>query len=192
MHRGQEAGPAAPLGRPHLPNLAKRAIGPRSLKGTQLRAILIEGVKSVQIQRTRLDSLGSMDPQTSDQPTLGNNQHFIYTKENAPECMTRGPMAGRNRRSGRTSFLQQTNPQRPSNHLRDQIIDARSKAVKIIGPAAPRDTTAPPCQPLQLPLAYKYPFLQPPTYWGCKLSRTPRRRTKVIISKWWSPLEVSI
>jgi hypothetical protein len=36
-----------------------------------------------------------MDPQTSDEPTLGNDQHFIYTKEHAPECMTQGPRAGR-------------------------------------------------------------------------------------------------
>jgi hypothetical protein len=71
------------------------------------------------IQRTRLTPLGSMDPQTSEQPTLGNDQHFIYTKEHAPECMTRGPKAGRTRRSGRTPFPQQTDPQPPSNHLRD-------------------------------------------------------------------------
>jgi hypothetical protein len=74
----------------------------------------------------------------------------------------------------------------------DQITDARSQAVKIIGPAAPEDTAAPPCRPVQLPLTYKYPLLQPPTYWGYKLSQTPQRRTQVIRRKWQSPLEVSI
>jgi hypothetical protein len=72
--------------------------------------------------------------------------------------MTRGP------RAGRTSFPQQTDPQPPSNCLRDQITDAQSKAVEIIGPAAPGDTAAPPCWALQLRLTYKYPLLQPPTY----------------------------
>jgi hypothetical protein len=76
-------------------------------------------------QRTRLASLGSMDPQTSDQPTLGNGQHFIYTKEHASECMTRRPRAGRTKGSGRTSLMQQTDPQPPSNRLRDQITDAQ-------------------------------------------------------------------
>jgi hypothetical protein len=112
-----------------------------------------------------------MDPQTSDQPTLGNGQHSIYTKEHAPECMTRGPRAGRTKGSGctkgsgRTSLTQQTDPQQPSNRLRDQIIDAQSKEVKIIGSAAR------PCRQLQLPLAYKYPFLQPPTYWAINWAR---------------------
>jgi hypothetical protein len=144
------------------------------------------------IQRTRLAPLGSMDPQTSDQPILGNGQHFIYTKEHSPECMTRGPRASRTKGSGRTSSPQQTDPQLPSIYLRDQITDAQSRAVKIIGPAAPGDTAAPPCQPLQLPLAYKYPLLQPPTYWHYKLSQAPRGRTQVIISKWRSHPEVSI
>jgi hypothetical protein len=89
------------------------------------------------IQSTRLASLGSMDPQTSDQPTLGNDQHSTYTKEHAPECMTRGPRAGRIKGSSRTSLTQQTDPQPPSNRLRDQITDAQSKAVKIIGMTAP-------------------------------------------------------
>jgi hypothetical protein len=106
-----------------------------------------------------------MDPQTSDQPTLGNGQHSTYTKEHAPEYMTRGPRAGRTKGSGRTSLTQQTDPQPPSNHLRDQIIDAQSKAVKIIGSVAPGDTTAPPCRLLQIPLAYKYPLMLPLTYW---------------------------
>jgi hypothetical protein len=132
------------------------------------------------IQRTRLASLASMDPQTSDQPTLGNGQHFIYTKEHAPESVTRGP------RAGRTSSPQQTDPQPPSNRLRDQITDAQSKAVKIIGPAAPT------CRPLQLPLAYNYRLLYPLTYWRYKLSQAPRGRTQVIRSKWRSPPEVSI
>jgi hypothetical protein len=105
-----------------------------------------------------------MDPQTNDQLSLGNDQHSIYTKEHAPECMTRGPRAGRTKGSGPTSLTQQTDPQLPSNRLRDQITDTQSKAVKIIGLAAP------PCRILQLPLAYKYPLLQPLTYWGYKLS----------------------
>jgi hypothetical protein len=41
----------------------------------------------------------------------------------------------------------------------------------IIGLAAPEDTAAPPCSALQLPFAYKYPLLQPPIYWGYKLSQ---------------------
>jgi hypothetical protein len=117
------------------------------------------------IQRTRWASLGSMDPQTSDQPTLGNVQHSTYTKEHALECMTLGP------RAGRTSSQQQTDTQPPSNRLRDQNTDAQSNAVNIIGSAAP------PGRLLQLPLPYKYPLLQPPTYWGYKLSQAPRGRT---------------
>jgi hypothetical protein len=62
----------------------------------------------------------------------------------------------------------------------------------IIGPTTPGHTVAPPCSALQLPLAYKYPLLQPPTYWGYKLSQAPRGRTQVIRSKWRSPPEVSI
>jgi hypothetical protein len=69
-------------------------------------------------------------------------------------------------RVGHTSFPQQTDPKPPSNHLRDQITDARSKEVEIIELAAPGDMAAPPCRALQLPLAYKYPLMQPPTYWG--------------------------
>jgi hypothetical protein len=133
-----------------------------------------------------------MDPRNSDQPTLGNGQHFIYTKEHATECMTWGPRAGRTKGSSRTFLMQQTNPQPPSNHLRDQITDAQSKAVKIIGSAAPGDTAAPLYRLLQLPLAYIYPLLQPPTYWGYKLSQAPRGRAQVIRSKWRSPPEVSI
>jgi hypothetical protein len=98
------------------------------------------------IQRARLASLGSMDPQTSDQPTLRNDQHSSYTKEHAPECKTRGTRAGRTKGSGLTSLTQRTDPQPPSNRLRDQITDAQSKAVKIIGPTAPGDTTVPPCR----------------------------------------------
>jgi hypothetical protein len=144
------------------------------------------------IQSTRLSSLASMDPQTSDQPTLGNDQHSTNTKEHAPECMTRGPRAGRNKGSGRTFLTQQIDPQPPSNRLRDQITDVQSKVVKIIGPGAPGDMAAPPCRLLYLPLAYKYPLLQPPTYWGCKLSQTPQGRGQVIRSKWQSPPEVII
>jgi hypothetical protein len=144
------------------------------------------------IKRARLASLGSMDPQTSDKPTLGNGQHSTYTKEHAPECMTRGPRAGRTKGSGRTSLTQRTDPQPPSNRLRDQIIDAQSKAVKIIGPAALGDTVTPPYRLLQLPLTYKYPLLQPSTYWGYKLSQAPQGRSQVIRSKWRSPPEVSI
>jgi hypothetical protein len=110
------------------------------------------------IRRTRLVSCGFMDPQTSDQPTSRNDQHYIYTKEHVLECMTRGP------RAGYTSSPQETDPQPPSNRFRDQLTDVRSKPVKIIGLAAPGDTAAPSCRPLQLPLAYKYPLLQPPTY----------------------------
>jgi hypothetical protein len=106
--------------------------------------------------------------------------------------MTWGPRASRTKGSGLTSLTQQTDPQPPSNRLKDQIIDAQSKAVKIVGSAAPGDTAAPPCRLLQLPLAYKYHLLQPLTYWGYKLSQAPRGRSEVIRSKWWSPPEVSI
>jgi hypothetical protein len=191
-------------GRPHQPGSAEppgavappRSAAPAQLGQTSHRASVIQGNTASSnpdrrsevgsIQRARLASLGSMDPQTSDQPTLGSDQHFIYTKEHAPECMTWGP------RAGRTSFPQQTDPQPPSNRLRDQITDAQSKTVKIIGPAALGDTVAPPCRPLRLPLTYKYPLLQPPTYWGYKLSQAPRGRSQVIRSKWQSPPEVSI
>jgi hypothetical protein len=170
-------------GRPHHlgPAEPPSAAAPAQLGQTSHRASVIQGNNAASnpdrrsevgsIQRTRLASLGSMDPQASDQPTLGNGQHFIYTKEHVPECMTRGPRAVRTMGSGRTSLTQQTDPQLPSNHLRDQITDAQAKVVNIIGLAAPRDTAASPRRLLQLPLAYKYPLLQPPTYWGYKLSR---------------------
>jgi hypothetical protein len=196
MHQGQEAGSDAP---PRAGRTSKKAAAPPRLAApaqhgqTSHRASVLQGNTATSnpgrrsevgsIRRTRLVSLGSMDPQTSDQPTLGNDQQFIYTKKHAPECMTRGPRAGRTKGSGRTSFTQQTDPQPPSNHLRDQITDAQSKAVKIIGPTAPRDTTAPLCRLLQLPHAYKYPLLQPLTYWGYKLSQAPRGRSQVIGSK---------
>jgi hypothetical protein len=119
-------------------------VAPAQLGQTRHRALIIQGNNTPSnhdqrsevgsIQRIRLTSLGSMDPQISDEPTLGNRQHFTYTKEQAPECMTRGP------RSGRTSLTQQANPQPPSNCLRDQITDTKTNAVKIIGP------TAPPCR----------------------------------------------
>jgi hypothetical protein len=160
MHRVQEAGP------PHHSGLAEppgtvappRPAAPAHLSQTRHRASMIQGNTASSnpdrrsevgsIQRTRLASHGSMDPQTSDQPTLRNGEHFIYTKEHAAKCMTRGPRAGRSKGSGGTSSPQQADPQPPSNRLRDQITDAQSKAVKIIGPAAPRDTTAPPCRAL--------------------------------------------
>jgi hypothetical protein len=115
-----------------------------------------------------------MGPQASEQPMWDSVQDFIYPPEHDPEWMTRGP------RSGRTSFTQQTDSQLPFNRLRDQIMDARLKVVEITGPAAPGDTAAPPCSTLQLPLAYKYPLLQPPTHWGYKLILAPRRR----VYKW--------
>jgi hypothetical protein len=184
MHRGQEAGPAEPPGAATPP----RPASPAQLGQTSHKASIIQGNTATSnpdrwsdvgsIQMTRLSSLGSMEPQTSDQPTLGNGQHFIYTKEHALDCMTRGPRAGRTKGSSRTSLTQQTDPQLPSNRLRDQITNAQSKVVKIIGPAAPGDTAAPPCGPLQLPLAYKYPLLQPPTYWVYKLSQAPRGSDK--------------
>jgi hypothetical protein len=151
-----------------------RPTAPAQLGQTCHRASVIQGNNATSnpdrrsevgsIQSTILASLGSMDPQTSDQSTLGNGQHSTYTKEHAPECMTQGPRADRTKGSGRTSLTQQTDPQPPSNRIRDQITDAQSKAVKIIGPTAPGDTVAPTCWLLQLLLAYKYPLLQPPTY----------------------------
>jgi hypothetical protein len=66
------------------------------------------------------------------------------------------------------------------------------KAVEITRPTTPGDTAAPPCQALQPPLAYKYPLLQQPTYWGYKLSQAPRGRVQVFRSKWQSPPKVSI
>jgi hypothetical protein len=186
-------GPAEPLGAAAPPRLA----APTQLGQTSRRVSVTQGNTTANnpdrrnkvgsIQRSRLASLGSMDPQTNEQLTLGNDQHFIYTQEHAPECMTWGPRAGRTGRTGRTSFPQQTDPQSPSNRLRDQITNARSKAMKIIGPAAPGDTDVPPCRALHLPLTYEYPLLQPPTYWGYKLSQTPRGRTQVIRSMWRSP-----
>jgi hypothetical protein len=192
MHWGQEAGPATP----------PRPAAPTQLGQMSHRASVIQGNNVASnpdrrsevgsIRRTRLASLGSMDPQTSDQLTLGNDQHFIYTKEHFPEWMTQGPRAGRIKGSGRISFLLQIDPQPPSNRLRDKITNPRSKAVKIIGPTTPGDTAAPLCRPLQLPLAYKYPLLHPPTYWGYKLSQATWGRTQVIRSKWRSPPGVSI
>jgi hypothetical protein len=195
--RPHHTAPAGPPGATALP----RPAVPAQLSQTRHRASVIQGNTTSSntdrrsevgsIQRIRLASLGSMDPQTNDQPTLGNGQHFIYTKEHAPKCMTWGHRAGRTKGFGRTGSPQQTDPQPLSNHLTDQITDAQSKAVKIIGPAAPGDTAAPPCRALQLSLAYRYPLLQPPTYWGYKLSQAPRRRT-IIRSKRQSPPEVSI
>jgi hypothetical protein len=145
MHWGQEVGSTAPP-RPATPaQIGQTSHNASVTQGNTTADDHDQRNKVGSIQRTRLASIGSMDPQTSDQPTLGNDQHFIYTKEHAPECMTRGPRAGRTKRSGHTSFPHQTDPQPPSNRLRDQITDARSKAVKIIGPAAPGDTTTPPC-----------------------------------------------
>jgi hypothetical protein len=182
-------------GRPHHPGPAEPpgAAAPAQLGQTSHRASVNQGniasnnpdrrSEVSSIQRTRLASLGFMNPQTSDQPTLGNDQHSTYIKEHAPECMTRGPRAGCTKGSGRTSLKHQADPQSPSNHLRDQITDAQSKVVKITGPTAPGHTAAPPCRLVQLPLAYKYPLLQPPTYWGYKLSQAPRGRSQVIRSK---------
>jgi hypothetical protein len=59
-----------------------------------------------------------MDPQTSDQPTFSNDQHFIHRNEHAPECMTQGPRDDRTKWSGHTSSPQQTGPQPPSNRLK--------------------------------------------------------------------------
>jgi hypothetical protein len=149
--RLHHSGPTEPPGAAAPP----RPAAPAQLSQTIHRASVIQGNTASSnpdrrsevgsIQRTRLATLGSINPQTSDQPTLGNGQHFIYTKEHAPECMTRGPRAGRTKGFGRTSLTQQTDPQPPSNRPKDQITDAQSKAVKIIGQAAPGDTAAPPC-----------------------------------------------
>jgi hypothetical protein len=97
MHRGQEAGSAEPPGAAAPPSPA----APVQLVHTSHMASVIQGNTAVSnpgrrsevgsIQMARLASLGSMDPQASDQPTLANNQHSTYTKEHAPECMTRGP-----------------------------------------------------------------------------------------------------
>jgi hypothetical protein len=64
----------------------------------------------VLIQRLRLASLGFMDPLASEQPTCDSIQDFIYPLEHNPEWMTRGPRAGRTKRSGRTTFTKPTDP----------------------------------------------------------------------------------
>jgi hypothetical protein len=172
LHRDQEAGPAAPLGPaeppgPTAPAQHIQVCHQASVTlGSTARNDPDQGNKVGLIQRLRLASLGFVDPQASEQPTWDNIQEFIYPLEHISKWMTRGPRADRTKRTVRTSFTQKTNPQPPSNRLKDQITDARSKAVEITGLFAPGDTTAPPCSALQLPLSYKYPLLQPPTHWG--------------------------
>jgi hypothetical protein len=100
-----------------------------------------------------------MDPLASEQLTWDNVQDFTFPLEHDPKWMTIGLRAGRTKRSGRTSFTQQTDPQPSSNCLRDQITNTRSNVVESGGLTAPGDTAAPPCLALQLPLTYKYPLL---------------------------------
>jgi hypothetical protein len=125
--RPHHSGPAEPPGAAALAQLIQTSHRASDIQRNTASSNPDRRSEVGSVQRTRLDSLGSMDPQTSDQPTLGNSQHFIYTKEHALECMTRGPKAGRTKGSGRTSFPQQTDPQPPSNRLKDQNTDTWSK-----------------------------------------------------------------
>jgi hypothetical protein len=90
MDQGQEVGPAALPWSAESPDAAAphRPAAPSQLAQTSHKVSVTKGNTAANdpdrrnkvdsIQRTRLASLGSMDPQTSEQPTWGNNQH-IYT-----------------------------------------------------------------------------------------------------------------
>ena len=96
-HRGQEAGPATSPGPAEPPGAAAplRPAAPAQLAQTSHQASVTQGNTTANdpdrrnkvglIQRMRLASLGSMDPQASEQPTWGNVQDFIYTLEHDPE-----------------------------------------------------------------------------------------------------------
>jgi hypothetical protein len=91
MDQGQEAGPAVALGpaepqgvvappRPAALVKLGRASPQASVTRRNTTAKDPDRRNKVgSIHRTRLASLGSMDPQTSDQPTLSNDQHFTNT-----------------------------------------------------------------------------------------------------------------
>jgi hypothetical protein len=119
QHMGQEAGSAAPPGLAEPPGpaaharLAQTCHQASVTQGNTARNDPDQRNKVGLIQMLRLASLGSMDPQASEQPTCYNIQDFIYPLEHNPEWMTRGPRASRTKRTGRTSFTQQTNPQPP-------------------------------------------------------------------------------
>jgi hypothetical protein len=85
MDQGQEAGPTASPGPAEPPGVAAppRSAAPAKLAQASPQASVTRGNTTVNnpdrrnnvssIQRTRLASLGSMDPQTSVQLTLGND-----------------------------------------------------------------------------------------------------------------------
>jgi hypothetical protein len=91
MHRVQEEEPAAPPGSAEPPGAAAplRPAAPAQLAQMSHQASVTQGNTIVNdpdrrnkvssVQRSRLASLGSMDPQTSEQPMWGNVQYYTYT-----------------------------------------------------------------------------------------------------------------
>jgi hypothetical protein len=91
MHRGQEAGPAEPP-RPAAPVLHTQMCHQASVTpGSTGRNDPDRENKVGLIQRLRLASLGSKNPQASEQPTWDSIQDFIYPLEHDPKWMTGGP-----------------------------------------------------------------------------------------------------
>jgi hypothetical protein len=89
MDQGQEVGPAASPGTAEPPAAPPRPAAPAKHAQTSPPGLSHSREhrcewswsrnKVGSIQRSRLASLGSMDPQTSEQLTWGNVQHLIYT-----------------------------------------------------------------------------------------------------------------
>jgi hypothetical protein len=97
MHQGQMARLAAPPGlvEPLGAAAPLRPAAPTQLTQMYHQASVTQGNTATNdpdrrnkiglIHRMRLASLGSMDPQASEQPTWDNVQDFIYTLEHDPE-----------------------------------------------------------------------------------------------------------